>query len=242
MYQPVQHNVMQSIVLKPDSSPMFLELELETRDLELDNWKMCGLRTGHEGTGLATVRSRQSVSGFWKKSWNFISGTLACHNFWTPIGRGLRFGVKVTGVSLSLSFKFEQLPVKTRRVIHVWNLRFSFFRLSAIFVTSLWAGGKFDQFLVSGTGGGKSLNVWRPLLVSAYFRFDDRTKVGNVKNLKKAHFRIKIKLQKMFSQIFQDRFSLKFFMVSGIVDVRSQRFWHQSIEQFFFWSKNWIFF
>ena len=62
------------------------------------------------------------------------------------------------------------------------------FRFSAILATSLWAAGKSDQLLVLG--------FWNEVIggvlhVSAYFRFGDRSKIGNVKKREKALFRIK---------------------------------------------------
>ena len=97
---------------------------------------------------------------------------------------GLGIGAGVTRGDISLTFKFDLLPVKTCRVNHVRTLRLLFFSAFRHFGEVTVGGRKFGstsglRFLVQqkvnrSTYGGV-------FLASAYFRFGDRSKVGNMK-------------------------------------------------------------
>ena len=54
-----------------------------------------------------------------KKSEKNVWGTLAYHNFGTPTAKELPFEVELSPKILSLPYKYELLPVKTRRAIYV---------------------------------------------------------------------------------------------------------------------------
>ena len=97
---------------------------------------------------------------------------------------GLDIRAKVARGDISLTSKFDPLPVKTRRVNHVRTLRLLFFSAFRHFGEVTVGGRKFGstsglRFLVQeevnrSTYGGV-------FLASAYFRFGDRSKVGNMK-------------------------------------------------------------
>ena len=99
-----------------------------------------------------------------EKKWNFFFGTLARHFFWTALARRLSFAVKVIREDLLLPSKFELFPVKTHWVIHVWNLRFSFFSVFRHFGDVTVGGrnvGSTSGFVFWVRWRGKSLYVWR---------------------------------------------------------------------------------
>ena len=97
---------------------------------------------------------------------------------------GLGIRAKVNWGDISLTSKFDPLPVKTRRVNHVRTLRLLFFSAFRHFGEVTVGGRKFGstsglRFLIQEevnrfTCGGV-------FLASAYFRFGDRSKVGNMK-------------------------------------------------------------
>ena len=105
----------------------------------------------------------------------FWLASLARHNFRTVVPTGLPFGMKVAMGTPILLFKFELLPVQTRRVIDVWSWCRSF-RFLSILMTSLWAVGKSNPLPVF------SFRKWvitHVFLVEVFFRSGERSKVAN---------------------------------------------------------------
>ena len=99
--------------------------------------------------------------------------------------------MKITRRNFSLTSKFDLFPVETRRVIRVRTLRllvFSAFRhfgevtvgdrkVGSTSGLAFWVEKNLNQLTYSGV-----------FLASAYFRFGDRSKVGNVKTREKRVF------------------------------------------------------
>ena len=105
-------------------------------------------------------------TGFFTKFSEFS----ACHNFWTPIARGLALETWVTWVNLQHPSEFDPLPVKTHRVI---NGSFPVFRHFG----DVTVGGR-SVGLTSGFEFSVGREVNRStcsgvLLISAYFRSGD---------------------------------------------------------------------
>ena len=91
---------------------------------------------------------------------------------------------RVNRSNISLTSKFDPLSVKTRRVNHVRTLRLLVFSAFRHFGEVTVGGRKFGS--TSGLGFLVQEEVNRStyggvFLVSAYFRFGDRSKVGNMK-------------------------------------------------------------